>query len=111
MHSLYGDRRIQVFDGEGKCLRQITIDAPFDYAAAVPAIGNKPAANATGAQISSSSSAALTALPVLSSVSASWKRPRVPPRHRRWEHHERRTRPHQIVEARFIARFAESQAW
>src|SRR5881227_928 len=28
-----GNRRIQVFDGEGKFLRQITIDVPFDYAA------------------------------------------------------------------------------
>src|SRR5580693_398521 len=35
-----GNRRIQVFDGEGKFLRQITIDVPVD-ADARPAIGNK----------------------------------------------------------------------
>jgi DNA-binding beta-propeller fold protein YncE len=45
-----GNRRIQVFDGEGKFLRQITIDVPFDYASATPAIGKKPAPDATGAQ-------------------------------------------------------------
>src|SRR6202521_5694102 len=45
-----GNRRIQVFDGEGKFLRQIMIDVPFDYASAVPAIGKKPAENATGSQ-------------------------------------------------------------
>ncbi|HEY6292098.1 MAG TPA: peptidyl-alpha-hydroxyglycine alpha-amidating lyase family protein [Terriglobia bacterium] len=39
-----GNRRIQVFDGEGKLLRQITIDVPVDPDAR-PAIGNKP--NAT----------------------------------------------------------------
>src|SRR5580693_8741884 len=38
-----GNRRIQVFDGEGKVLRQMTIDVPFDYANATPAIGAKPA--------------------------------------------------------------------
>jgi streptogramin lyase len=43
-----GNRRIQVFDGEGNFLRQITIDVPFDYAKAMPAIGNKPKPNATG---------------------------------------------------------------
>ena len=43
-----GNRRIQVFDGEGKFLRQITIDVPFDYASATPAIGRKPAPDATG---------------------------------------------------------------
>src|ERR1700761_6324148 len=32
-----GNRRIQVFDGDGKFLRQITIDVPFDYAHANPA--------------------------------------------------------------------------
>jgi hypothetical protein len=37
-----GNRRIQVFDGEGKFLRQITIDVPVDPDAR-PAIGNKPA--------------------------------------------------------------------
>ncbi len=43
-----GNRRIQVFDGDGKYLRQITIDVPFDYANAAPAIGKKPAPDATG---------------------------------------------------------------
>jgi hypothetical protein len=36
-----GNRRIQVFDGDGKFLRQITIDVPVDSNAR-PAIGNKP---------------------------------------------------------------------
>ena len=36
-----GNRRIQVFDGEGKLLRVIAIDVPFDENAR-PAIGNKP---------------------------------------------------------------------
>ena len=36
-----GNRRIQVFDGDGKFLRQITIDVPFDPNAR-PAIGPKP---------------------------------------------------------------------
>jgi DNA-binding beta-propeller fold protein YncE len=36
-----GNRRIQVFDGEGKLLREIRIDVPFDPAA-VPAIGAIP---------------------------------------------------------------------
>ena len=36
-----GNRRIQVFDGEGKFLRQITIDVPVDPDAR-PAIGNRP---------------------------------------------------------------------
>src|SRR6267142_5997687 len=36
-----GNRRIQVFDGDGRFLRQITIDAPFDPNTR-PAIGNKP---------------------------------------------------------------------
>ena len=35
-----GNRRIQVFDGEGKFLREITIDVPFDPNTR-PAIGNK----------------------------------------------------------------------
>src|SRR5437867_3916289 len=39
------NRRIQVFDGEGKVLRIITIDVPFDHDAR-PAIGNKPDPNA-----------------------------------------------------------------
>jgi len=42
-----GNRRIQVFDGEGTFLRQITIDVPVDPHAR-PAIGNKPNAT-TGA--------------------------------------------------------------
>ena len=37
-----GNRRIQVFDSDGKFLRQITIDVPVDPDAH-PAIGNKPA--------------------------------------------------------------------
>jgi sugar lactone lactonase YvrE len=36
-----GNRRIQVFDGEGKLLRVMTIDVPYDPNAR-PAIGNKP---------------------------------------------------------------------
>jgi len=36
-----GNRRIQVFDGEGNFLRAITIDVPYD-AKARPAIGNMP---------------------------------------------------------------------
>ena len=44
-----GNRRIQVFDGDGKFLRQMTIDVPVP-ADARPAIGAKPAANATGTQ-------------------------------------------------------------
>jgi DNA-binding beta-propeller fold protein YncE len=42
-----GNRRIQVFDGEGKFLHQITVDVPVDPDAR-PAIGNKPSAT-TGA--------------------------------------------------------------
>src|SRR5436853_4354688 len=42
-----GNRRIQVFDGDGKLLRQIHIDVPFDPNAQ-PAIGNKPGPNVTG---------------------------------------------------------------
>ena len=38
-----GNRRIQVFDSEGKFLRQITIDVPVPHDAR-PAIGNKPTA-------------------------------------------------------------------
>ncbi len=49
-----GNRRIQVFDGSGKFLRQITIDVPFDYANTPAAIGNKPAQNATGTMASGS---------------------------------------------------------
>jgi hypothetical protein len=42
-----GNRRIQVFDGEGKFLRQIVIDVPFDQNAR-PAIGPKPAPATSG---------------------------------------------------------------
>ncbi|MBZ5698632.1 MAG: peptidyl-alpha-hydroxyglycine alpha-amidating lyase family protein [Acidobacteriia bacterium] len=45
-----GNARIEVFDGDGKYLRQIKINEPFDYANALPAIGNKPGPNATGTQ-------------------------------------------------------------
>ena len=45
-----GNGRIQVFDGDGKFLRQIKIDVPFDYAKATAAIGKKPAPDATGTQ-------------------------------------------------------------
>ena len=44
-----GNRRIQVFDSEGKFLRQITIDVPFDPNAR-PAIGNKPVLPIKGSQ-------------------------------------------------------------
>ncbi len=44
-----GNRRIQVFDGDGKFLRQIVIDVPFDPNAR-PAIGNKPQLPALGNQ-------------------------------------------------------------
>ena len=46
-----GNRRIQVFDGEGTFLRQITIDVPYDHNLQ-PAIGDKPAPDAklSGAQ-------------------------------------------------------------
>jgi len=43
-----GNARIEVFDTDGKYLRQIKINEPFDYANALPAIGNKPGPNATG---------------------------------------------------------------
>src|SRR3982075_2782805 len=49
-----GNRRIQVFDNNGKFLRQITIDVPFDYASSVAAIGKRPAPDATGTQASGS---------------------------------------------------------
>ncbi len=42
-----GNRRIQVFDGTGKFLRQITIDIPLP-SDAQPAIGNKPPPNVQG---------------------------------------------------------------
>jgi len=44
-----GNRRIQVFDDEGKFLRQITIDVPFDPNARA-AIGNTPKLPLTGNQ-------------------------------------------------------------
>ena len=44
-----GNRRIQVFDGDGKVLRQIVIDVPFDPNMR-PAIGNKPQLPLTGNQ-------------------------------------------------------------
>jgi DNA-binding beta-propeller fold protein YncE len=43
-----GNARIQVFDTDGKFLRIIKLNEPFDYANALPAIGNKPGPNATG---------------------------------------------------------------
>ncbi|HEV2521813.1 MAG TPA: peptidyl-alpha-hydroxyglycine alpha-amidating lyase family protein [Candidatus Acidoferrales bacterium] len=43
-----GNARIEVFDSDGKYLRQIKISEPFDYANALPAIGNKPAMNLVG---------------------------------------------------------------
>ena len=43
-----GNSRIEVFDGEGKYLRQIKISVPFDYANSIPAIGNKPGPNVIG---------------------------------------------------------------
>ena len=44
-----GNRRIQVFDTDGKFLREITIDLPFDPNAR-PAIGSKPVLPIKGAQ-------------------------------------------------------------
>jgi hypothetical protein len=44
-----GNRRVQVFDVDGKFLRQITIDVPYDPNAR-PAIGNKPDLPLTGNQ-------------------------------------------------------------
>src|SRR5467141_3686593 len=44
-----GNRRIQVFDGDGNFLRQITIDVPFDPNARA-AIGNTPKLPITGSQ-------------------------------------------------------------
>ncbi len=45
-----GNNRIEVFDGNGKYLRQITIDVPFDYANTTPVMGRKPAQGAKGTQ-------------------------------------------------------------
>jgi len=42
--------RIQVFDGDGKFLREIKIDVPFDRNTARAAIGNKPPEDAKGTQ-------------------------------------------------------------
>ncbi|MFL6303356.1 MAG: hypothetical protein ACJ72H_07430 [Candidatus Sulfotelmatobacter sp.] len=44
-----GNRRIQVFDGEGKFVRQITMDVPSDPNAS-PATGNKPVLHVKGPQ-------------------------------------------------------------
>ena len=44
-----GNGRIQVFDGDGKFLREIVIKVPFDPNAR-PAIGNKPAEDVRGTQ-------------------------------------------------------------
>ncbi len=44
-----GNRRIQVFDSEGKFLRQFTIDVPFDPNSR-PAIGSKPTLPIKGGQ-------------------------------------------------------------
>ena len=43
-----GNSRIEVFDGDGKYLRQIKISEPFDYANTVPIIGNKPPVDLVG---------------------------------------------------------------
>jgi DNA-binding beta-propeller fold protein YncE len=45
-----GNGRIQVFDGDGKFLREIKIDVPFDRNTARAAIGNKPAEDVRGTQ-------------------------------------------------------------
>ncbi|HVO93984.1 MAG TPA: peptidyl-alpha-hydroxyglycine alpha-amidating lyase family protein [Terriglobales bacterium] len=45
-----GNGRIQVFDGDGKFLREIKIDVPFDRSSARTAIGNKPAEDVRGTQ-------------------------------------------------------------
>ncbi len=43
-----GNRRIQVFDGDGKFLRQITIDVPFDRERACRRSATSPTASDTG---------------------------------------------------------------
>ena len=43
-----GNSRIEVFDSDGKYLRQIKINEPFDYANTVPIIGNKPLVDLVG---------------------------------------------------------------
>ena len=45
-----GNGRIQVFDGDGKFLREMKIDVPFDRSTARPAIGNKPPEDVKGTQ-------------------------------------------------------------
>src|SRR5215467_8136226 len=45
-----GNGRIQVFDGDGKFLREIVIKVPFDRDTARAAIGNKPAEDVKGTQ-------------------------------------------------------------
>ncbi len=57
-----GNRRIQVFDGEGKYLRQITIDVPFD-ANARPAIGPKPSQDAANGTMKAGSPWAICITP------------------------------------------------
>jgi len=42
-----GDSRIEVYDGDGKYLREIKIDVPFDYNKEVAAIGPKPVLGGT----------------------------------------------------------------
>jgi 6-bladed beta-propeller len=43
-----GNSRIEVFDSDGKYLRQIKISEPFDYANAMPILGNKPPVDLVG---------------------------------------------------------------
>src|SRR5260370_13535470 len=43
-----GNSRIEVFDGDGKYLRQIKIIEPFNYANTVPIMGNKPPVDLVG---------------------------------------------------------------
>ena len=43
-----GNSRIEVFDSDGKYLRQIKISEPFDYANTMPIIGNKPPVDLVG---------------------------------------------------------------
>jgi DNA-binding beta-propeller fold protein YncE len=45
-----GNGRIQVFDGDGKFLREFKIDVPFDRSTARAAIGNKPPEDVKGTQ-------------------------------------------------------------
>ena len=73
-HSIAGDaqgniyvadrfnRRIQVFDGDGKLLRVITIDVPFDRNAR-PAIGNRPDPDAKSGTFSAGAPWALCITP------------------------------------------------